>query len=277
MILGLPYGKFPEVEDRRCQHCGSMALADAVDQMIEVADASGGDHRNRDAVSDRAGEREVKTLPGAVAVHRGQQDFTGAERDYFLGVFDGVDPGRIAPAMGEDFPAIRPAAALDALGVDRHHDALVTEFFGRLLDEFAAADGGAVDRNLVGARSQQRLDILDGAYPAADRQRHETGLRGAPDHVEHDAAIFMGGGDVQEAQLVGAGGVIGNRGFDGIAGVAQIDEVDALDHPAVLDVETGNHAHFEHGILPDPHPTDHDLWLFEHDFFGRRLRSHPYA
>ena len=56
----------------------------------------------------------------------------------------------------------------------------------------------------------------------------------------------MGRGDVEKAQFVGAGGVIGDRGLDRIAGIAQIDEVDALDHPAVLDVETGNHADLEH-------------------------------
>ncbi len=59
----------------------------------------------------------------------------------------------------------------------------------------------------------------------------------------------MGGRNVEKAQLVGAGGVIGNGRFHGIAGVAQIDKVDALDHPAVLDVETGDHAHLEHGLL----------------------------
>ncbi len=90
------------------------------------------------------------------------------------------------------------------------------------------------------------LDIVDGAHAAAHRQRHEAGLRRAPDHVEHDAAIFMGRRDVEEAQLVGAGGVIGDRRLHRIAGIAQIDEIDALDHPAVLDVETGNHAHLEH-------------------------------
>ena len=79
----------------------------------------------------------------AVAVHRGQQDFAGAERDHFLGVFDGVDPGRVAPAMGEDLPALAAAGALDPLGVDRDHDALLAEFFGRLLDEFAVGDRGA--------------------------------------------------------------------------------------------------------------------------------------
>jgi len=64
--------------------------------------------------------------------------------------------------------------------------------------------------------------------PPADSQRHEAGFRRAPDHVQHGAAIFVGGGDVEKTKLVGAGGVVGNRGLDGIAGVAQVDEIDAL-------------------------------------------------
>ena len=53
----------------------------------------------------------------------------------------------------------------------------------------------------------------------------------------------------RKAELVGAGGVIGDRRFDGIAGVAQIDEVDALDDAAVLDVEAGDDADLEHRMV----------------------------
>ena len=76
--------------------------------------------------------------------------------------------------------------------------------------------------------------------PPPDGQRHEAGFRRPPHHIQHGAAIFVGRGDVEEAELVGAGGVIGDRRFDGIAGVAQVDEIDALDHAPVLDVETGD-------------------------------------
>src|SRR6202047_4406441 len=174
----------------------------------------------------------------------------GAERDPLLGIFDGVDASGVAPAMGKDFPTVRSAAALHPFGVDRHHDALIAEFFRGFLDEFAAADGGRVDRNFIGAGSQQGFDIVDRADAATDRQRHEAGLCGAPDHIQHDAAIFMGRRNIEKAQLIGAGGVVGDRRFHGIAGIAQIDEVDALHHPAVLDVETGDHAHLEHGETP---------------------------
>ena len=52
--------------------------------------------------------------------------------------------------------------------------------------------------------------------------------------------------DVEEAELVGAGLVIGPGGFHGIAGVTQIDEVHALDDAAVLYVEAWNEADLEH-------------------------------
>ena len=58
-------------------------------------------------VGDRAGQREVETPFRAVAVHRGQEDFAGAEFGDFAGVGDRVDPGRAASAMGEDLPSPR--------------------------------------------------------------------------------------------------------------------------------------------------------------------------
>ena len=57
----------------------------------------------------------------------------------------------------------------------------------------------------------------------------------------------MARGDVEEAQFVGAGGVIGHPGLHGVAGIAQIDEFDALDDAAVLHVEAGDETDLEHG------------------------------
>ena len=72
-------------------------------------------------------------------------------------------------------------------------------------------------------------------------------LGGARDHVEDGAAVLVAGRDVEEAELVGAGGVIGARRLDRIAGIGEIDEADALDDAAVLDVEAGDDADLQHG------------------------------
>ena len=48
--------------------------------------------------------------------------------------------------------------------------------------------------------------------------------------------------DVEEGQLVGALGVVGPGQLDRVAGVAELLEVDALDHPAAVDVEARDDA-----------------------------------
>ena len=63
--------------------------------------------------------------------------------------------------------------------------------------------GGRVDRDLVAAGQQQCADVFERADAAADGERHEHLLGRAADHVEHDVAPFVAGGDVEEHQLVG--------------------------------------------------------------------------
>ena len=123
-------------------------------------------------------------------------------------------------------------------------------FSAASLDELPVLHGGGVDRHLVGAGVEQASDVLDGAHAAADRERHEAALGRALDDVEDVVAVLVARRDVEEAQLVGAGRVIGGSGFDRIAGVDEVDEVDALDDAAVLHVEAGNDAGLQgHGPL----------------------------
>ena len=103
-----------------------------------------------------------------------------------------------------------------------------------------------IDRDLVGAGFEQSAHVVDAAHAAADGQRHEAALGRAGDHVEDRAALLVAGGDVEEAELVGARLVVSGGGLDRIAGVAQIDEVDALDDAAVFDVEAGYDADLQH-------------------------------
>ncbi len=134
---------------------------------------------------------------------------------------------------------------VDRLGVDGDDDALVAELVGRLGDEGRVVHRGGVDRHLVGAGQQQLADVGHGAHAAADGQRHEALLGGASDDVEDGVAVLVTGGDVEEAELVGAGRVIGLGRLDRIAGIDQVDEIDALDDAAVLDVEAGDDAGLE--------------------------------
>ncbi len=117
---------------------------------------------------------------------------------------------------------------------------------------------GGIERDLVGPGSQQPVYVLRAANAAADRQRDEHLLGRAPDHVVHGLPVVTGRRDVEERQLVGALAIVGRGQLDRIAGVAKIGEVDALDHPAAVDVQARDHAHGDGQARPrliaDPAP-----------------------
>src|SRR5438128_220808 len=127
---------------------------------------------------------------------------------------------------------------LQAAGVDRDHDALTAESFGGFADHAGIREGGGVQRDLVGTRAQEGPDIGDAAHATADREGHVDAFGGAAHHLEHHPAVLVGGGDVEEDELVRPLGIVRARRRHGIAGVTEVNEAHPLDHPAVLHVET---------------------------------------
>ena len=130
-------------------------------------------------------------------------------------------------------------------------------------------DGGGIDRHLVRPGQQQRARILDRAHPAADGQRHEAHFGRAPDDVEQRPAPFVAGGNVEEAQFVRPGSIVGLRLLDRIARVLEVDEVDALDHAAIGDIETGDDADADgHGD-----PTEQEVGQYDQHHDAKSNRS----
>src|SRR5204862_1730055 len=121
--------------------------------------------------------------------------------------------------------------------VDRDHDALRAEAIGAPRDERRVTHGGAVERDLVGARSQERRDDLGRSDAAADRQWDERLLSGSRDDVIRRPPALDGGRDVEEYELVGSLGVVTRRELDGIAGVAEVAEPTSLADAAGVDVQ----------------------------------------
>jgi hypothetical protein len=115
-----------------------------------------------------------------------------------------------------------------------------------LSDEIRILHCRRVDRHLVGAREQQLSYVADASDTAPHRQRHEAALGRARDDIEDRLAIVGGGSDVEEAELVGTRGIIGRRRLDRVAGIDEVDEIDALDDAAVLHVQAGDDAGFQH-------------------------------
>ena len=65
---------------------------------------------------------------------------------------------------------------------------------------------------------------------------------GAFHGVEQCAATFVGGGDVEQDDLVRARGGVAMRELSGVSGVDDVDELDALDDASVADVEAGDNS-----------------------------------
>src|SRR3954449_5514054 len=110
-LLRLPYAVVAVVEDRGAEDGVGVALRDRLAEVRELAGAAGGDHRHADRVGNRLGQLQVVAVVGAVSVHAGQQDLTGAALDRLLGPGDGAAVlHSFAAAVDIDAPGIWSAA-----------------------------------------------------------------------------------------------------------------------------------------------------------------------
>ena len=82
--------------------------------------------------------------------------------------------------------------------------------------------------------------------PIDERDEHVVG--GAAGQLDDRLAPLVGGGDVEEDQLVGALGVVAGRELDRVARIAQTDEVRALDDPPGVDVQARDDALQRHWL-----------------------------
>ena len=214
--------------------------------MARVTCPARGDHRHADGRADRANQIKIIAGLGTISVHGGQQDFARAPGDNLDRIVHGVQARGIAAAVGEDLPVVA-----GTLRVDGDHHGLAAEGVGAAADHVAVEHGGGHDRDLVGTGQQQPPRVLDRTDPTAHRQWHETDIRRPGDDIKDRAPVLVAGGDVEEHQLIGPGGIIGAGLLHRITRVAQGNKLHALHHPAVLDVQTGDQADLErHAAIP---------------------------
>jgi hypothetical protein len=210
----------------------SLAIPAAVREMIDVPHAAAGDDRHANGIRNLSRQLDVIALARAIAIHGRKQDLTGTKRLDLLSIGNRVDPGRMTPSMCEDLEA----TGRHPPGVDGHDYELRSEFLGRLAHDLAPLHRRRVDRDLVGTGQKQRAHVLECPHATTNSQRHETDIGRPANDVEDKAALLVAGRDVQEAQFVGSGSIIGARSLHRVPGVAQVLEPHALDHPAILDV-----------------------------------------
>ncbi|OIQ93428.1 hypothetical protein GALL_246680 [mine drainage metagenome] len=222
-----------------------MPLGDAVGQMLQAAHPARGDDRHGNRVGHRAGEFQVEARLGAVAIHAGEQDFSGAGRAHAARPVHRVQPGVAPSAVGVDIP---PRCVLPALGVDGHENGLRTVLARSVGDHLRIGDRGGIEAHLVGAGVEQAAHVLHGPHAAAHGERDEH-LRGNRlDHMQQHVALVAGGGDVEKGEFVRSLVVVARGDVHGVAGVAQADEIDALDHAPRGHVQAWDDAFEQHGI-----------------------------
>ena len=135
-----------------------------------------------------------------------------------------------------------PGLGCELLRVDRRDDALRAVAAGGLLEEARIPDAGRVDADLVGARIEQRADVVDRIHATAHGKGNEHLVGDRFDHVVEQSARLDAGTDVEEGELVGTLLVVAPGDLHRIAGVAQVHEVHALDHASRGHVETRDDA-----------------------------------
>ena len=219
------------VQDRGKQ-CGLSDLERGGDVRCPTR-AARGDHGNRDGCYDGGSDLEVVALAGAVGVDRGEQDLARAPLLGLLGPVDGAAGG-----LGGTGASLDEAA----LGVDRDDDRLRAEPGGKVGEERRACERRRVDRDLVGARGEERVGVGNRADAAADRERDRELLGDAPDDTDEGVALVQGRLHVEEDELVGAAVGVRRAELDRIANVAEVLKLDALDDAAARDVEAGDQA-----------------------------------
>lgn len=241
----------PIVENRSCKSGVRASFDEALTQVVERSHASGRDHRNRDPRRDLAEELDVIASVSPVAVHARQEDLTSTELRRARGPLDGVEPRRPSPAVGVHAVG---AAALPTR-VNGHHEHLSSPGRGNLCDQLRARDRRAIDAHFVRTCVEQGVDVFDRTNAPAHRQGHKYLARGPLHDVEQSAARLVGGGDVQERDLVGAGRVVTPGTLDRVASVANIDEIYAFDDASIADVEARNEAFGQHPLIfAEPRP-----------------------
>ncbi len=156
-------------------------------QVRDIADPSLGDDGDVNCFSSGAGQRRVETLFRTVPVHTGKQDFARAAFLHFDRPFHRIQIGRIAPAVGKDFPAC--VFRVGGFGIDGGDDGLRTEKSGGFVNQVGTGNGGGVDADLVRDGIEQAADVGNGAYAAADGQRDEDLSGNFFDDVQDGVAV----------------------------------------------------------------------------------------
>ncbi len=128
------------------------------------------------------------------------------------------------------------------LDIHAQHNALISESFRALGNDFRMFHRSRIDAYFFSTGKQHFPHVFDRANAAAHRKRNKNGFCHPAHHVNHNAALFMGGGNIVKYDFISTGFIIYPRHVHRIADVHIAFESDAFGGLAFSYVQTGNNA-----------------------------------
>ena len=169
--------------------------------MLQRSCAAGCNDRDTDAFCDGSCQLNIVSRLCSVAVHAGEQDFSGAKAFCFFCPRNGIDADIDAAAVFIDIPA---ASVRSFLGVDRNDHALAAEFLCRVVDELRIVDGRGVDRDFIGSFAEQHLEIIHGTDSAANGEWDKNVCCYFAYHINDGSSLIGGSSDIKKNNFIGS-------------------------------------------------------------------------
>src|SRR5580692_1005812 len=216
-------------------------------EMRDRACAAGGDDGNVHRFADRRGELAIEAGSRAVRVHRCEQNLSGAAGLGFARPFNDATASGFAAALHEDLCITDRVSSFGvATRVNRDNHGLRAEAATNGIDECGVGKRGGVHADLIGASIEDLFRVVSAANAAAYAERNEELTGCAADGVKKGLAAFVGCGDVEKDNFVGAFAGMASCKLRGVASVNDVDELHAFDDASSVHVKTGNDAFSQH-------------------------------
>jgi hypothetical protein len=236
----IPDGDVAEMQDARGQY-GVGAGGHGRGEMVQRTRSPTGDDRYGDRGPGSSDHLQVVAVPRPVRVHRVEQDLSRAQFSTVRGPLERIDPGAPAAAVRSHLEAAGQVGSVGSARVDRQDEDLPAEPPRDLADQLWSLYHCSINRHLVRPGAKEPVDVIGGANATTHRQRNEHLVRGPAHDLLQNVPMIAGRRDVQEAQLVRAGGVVRSGEFHRIARIPESDEVDSFDNPSGIDIEARDH------------------------------------
>ena len=151
-----------------------------------------------------------------------------------------------------------PATSRSSLGIYSKHYTLTAEFLCCFTNQLRTVYCSRIHRNLICTLPEKLLKIIHGTNSSANRKWNKYTGSYFTHHINYRITFFTGCCDIQENQLICSCCIICFCNLNRITGIFQVHKINALNHPAFIDIQTGNDSLGKH-ISSPPFPVSQNF------------------